>query len=437
MGDRFVVVGFGRSGEAAARHLLGEGAEVVAVDDRPDDDLRQRASELGVRLVEAPGPSELADLVRSADLVVASPGVPARHPVMALGATVVSELELAWRSASVPIVAVTGTNGKTTVTTLVTSMLEASGLRAAATGNIGTPLVEAVRGDAEVLVVEASSFQLALTSRFAPSVAVWLNVSEDHLDWHPAMGHYVAAKARIWANQAPDDVAVANAEDAVVADEAHRAPGRVVSFGIATGDYRVEHGAIVTPLGDVVVELDQLQRSFPHDRANVAAASAAALAAGASLQGCRDAAVAFEGLPHRLQLVGEAEGVRFYDDSKATTPASVLAALAGFDSVVLIAGGRNKGLDLGGLADGSQHIRAVVATGEAAGDVERAFAGLRPVQRAASMGEAVTMAAGAARPGDAVLLSPGCASFDWYRSYAERGVAFSEAVAKLARGAGR
>ena len=188
------------------------------------------------------------------------------------------------------------------------------------------------------------------------------------------------------------------------------------------------------PGGRGIVGVDALPRHMPHDIADGLAATATAVAAGATIDACRDVLLQFDGLPHRVTFIGEADGVRFFDDSKATTPASVLAALGGFESVVLIAGGQNKGLDLGVLSTGADRVRAVVAIGDAAGEVEAAFAGVRPVTVVGSMTDAVAAAAEAARPGDAVLLSPGCASFDWYRSYAERGDDFARAVRELVDG---
>jgi UDP-N-acetylmuramoylalanine--D-glutamate ligase len=267
---------------------------------------------------------------------------------------------------------------------------------------------------------------------FRPAVAVWLNVTEDHLDWHPDFEHYVAAKARIWRNQGADDVVVANADDPAVMSATRTAPGRVVTFGLDQGDYRVarraDRDALVTPTGDEIVAVAALPRSLPHDLANDLAAVAAATAAGAGLHACRSVLETFEGLPHRVELVGDAGGVRYYDDSKATTPASVVAALRAFESVVLIAGGRNKGLSLAPIVAASDPVRAVVAIGEAAGEVESAFAGVRPVFRADSMDDAVARARQLAEPGDVVLLSPGCASFDRYSSYAEQGDDFVRAV---------
>lgn len=423
-----VVVGLGATGQAVTRHLVGEGWRVVIVEDRPDENTAETARRLGAEL-------GVAGDAAGADLVVPSPGVAPGHKVHgvaeATGVPVVSEVELAWRLApGRPMVAVTGTNGKTTVTTLVAAMLVEAGRTAVAAGNIGLPLIDAVRQDAEVVVAEVSSFQLQYTESFRPSVAVWLNLAEDHLDWHPAREHYAAAKSRIWANQGGEDVAVVNAEDEAVSKAAASAPGRVVSFGLEAGDYRLDGGVLRAGDREVMARSD-LRRRLPHDVANALAATAAAEAVGAGLDSCRAALASFEGLPHRLQLVLDTGTVRYYDDSKATTPASVLAALRGFDSVVLVAGGRNKGLDLGVLREEAHRLRAVIAIGEAAPAVEEAFQGAAPVTPAGSMQAAVEAARGAARAGDAVVLSPGCASFDWYRSYAERGDDFVAAVRRL------
>ena len=420
------MVGFGVTGRAVVDHLVGSGYRVVVLDDAGGDTLALDVAAFGGRL-------GTVDDVAGADLVVPSPGIRPDHPVhaaaSAAGVPVLGEVEVAWRAAApgTRFVAITGTNGKTSVTTLVAAMLGAGGMRAVAGGNIGLPLVTAVAARPDVVVAEVSSFQLHHTVDFRPDVAVWLNLAEDHLDWHPTPAHYAAAKARIWANQRPDDVAVVNAEDPAGLGAATSAPGRVVTFGLERGDWTVEAGALRGPDGPVV-RLDDLSRRMPHEVANALAAMAASSAAGAGPAALAAGAAGFGGLPHRVQLVGEAGGVRYYDDSKATTPASVRAALRGFDSVVLIAGGRNKGLDLGELARDPAPVRAVVAIGEAAAEIEAAFAGVAPVTVATSMGDAVRAAAAAARPGDAVLLSPGCASFDWYRDYRERGDDFAGCV---------
>jgi UDP-N-acetylmuramoylalanine--D-glutamate ligase len=429
-----LLVGLGAANEAVARALLARGEPVVAVDDARGGPARSRAASLGIELHEAPGPGELAALVAAAARVVPSPGVPARHPVFAAaaaaGVEVVGDVELAAGWARVPIVAVTGTNGKTTVTTWVAAMLSASGRRARACGNIGHPAAAAVgEPGVDVLVMEVSSFQLALTRTFRPRVAVWLNFAADHVDAHGSLEAYAAAKARVWANQAGDDVAVVNADDPVVADAARRAPARVVTFGTTGADATVADGRLVGPGGVELVAVADLPRALPHDVANALAAAAAALEAGAAVEAVRSVLRDPPRLPHRVELVGEAGGVRWYDDSKATNPHATLAAVAGFGSVVLLAGGRNKGLDLSALAAAAGRLRAVVAIGESAGEVEAAFrdSGV-PVRRAASMDDAVAAAAALARPGDAVLLSPACASFDRYRDYAERGDDFARAV---------
>jgi UDP-N-acetylmuramoylalanine--D-glutamate ligase len=439
---RVLVYGLGVSGEAAARHLVAEGFEVVAADDDGGEGPRQRAAELGIELVAAPDRARLVALAAEVDEIVVTPGIPAGHGVFGLGPGVrlVGEVELAWRRARATMVAVTGTNGKTTVTTLVAGMLVASGVRAVAAGNIGAPLLDAVAGDAEVVVAEVSSFQLALTDTFRPAVAAWLNFSEDHLDWHPTLGDYRDAKAKVWANSGPGDIVVVNAEDPVVLEASAGPAGRgatVVTFGLGGGDrlpdYRVEAGRLVGPQGIVLGLVEELPRSLPHDLVDGLCAAAVALAAGARADGCRRVLGAFRGLPHRVELVGEARGVGFYDDSKATTPGAVLAALGGFDSAVLIAGGRNKGLDLSVLRSAAGHLRGVVAIGEAAPEVTAAFSGACTVLQAASMAEAVGLAAGMAEQGDAVVLSPACASYDWYTSYGARGDDFARCVRALKR----
>jgi UDP-N-acetylmuramoylalanine--D-glutamate ligase len=432
---RALVVGLGVAGESAARALLAHGWDVDLVEDRPTDASRARAKALGLPLVESPSASDVGALVDAVDVVVPSPPVPYAHPAiqhaLATGTRVWTEFELAAQWSDVPVVAITGTDGKTTVTTLVEHMLTASGKRTMSVGNNETPLVDVLDRDLDIYVVEASSFRLQFIDTFRPAVGVWLNLAPDHLDWHGSIEHYAAAKARLWEHQTADDLAVANAEDAVVMSHTSGIRARVETFGLATGDWRVEDGALVGPGGVELVRVDELHRSLPHDCTNVLAAAAASFGAGATVDGVRGAIRAFRGLPHRVSLVSDHGGVRWYDDSKATGPNAVHAAVRGFDSVVLIAGGRNKGLDLGELAEDVDRIRAVVAIGEAGPLVESAFAGKRPVVIAESMDDAVARAAAFARDGDAVLLSPGCASYDWYSSYAERGDDFARAVREL------
>ncbi|MEA3056675.1 MAG: UDP-N-acetylmuramoylalanine--D-glutamate ligase, partial [Actinomycetota bacterium] len=362
---RALVIGVGVAGESAARALLAHGWDVDLVEDRPTDASRARAAGLGLPLVESPSSADVGALVDAVDVVVPSPPVPYAHAAiqhaLATGTRVWTEFELAARWSDVPVVAITGTDGKTTVTTLVERMLTASGLRTMAVGNNETPLVDVLDRNLDVYVVEASSFRLQFIDTFRPAVGVWLNLAPDHLDWHGSMAHYGAAKARLWEHQTPDDLAVANAEDPAVMSYTRGIPARLQTFGLTTGDWRVEDGTLVGPDGVELVPVDDLYRALPHDCTNVLAAAAASIGAGATVDGVRGAIREFRGLPHRVSLVGDHGGVRWYDDSKATGPNAVHAAVRGFDSVVLIAGGRNKGLDLGERADDVDRIRAVVA----------------------------------------------------------------------------
>ncbi len=435
-----LVLGLGVTGRAVAGALTRRGIGAVVVDDRPDLAARAAADELGLALHEAPDEAALRALVAGVAGVIPSPGVPEHHPVFrvaaAAGVPVVGELDLAAAWDTRPCLAITGTDGKTTVTTLVTRMLQASGVAAVDAGNTEVPLVAAIDDPGPaVFVVEASSFRLAPLRRFRPLVGTWLNFAPDHQDVHRSLAAYEAAKANVWARHTAEQLAVANDDDPVVA--AHAAGlARVEAFGLGPGDgplagrprWHVAGGALRTPDGHALLHTAELHRAFPHDLANGLAAAATAMAAGASLDGAAAALRSFRGLPHRVALVGEADGVAWYDDSKATAPHATLAAVAAFDSVVLIAGGRNKGLDLDVLASAAPKVRAVVAIGEAAAEVEAAFAGVRPVRAATSMDDAVAEARALARPGDAVLLSPGCASYDRYRSYGERGDDFARAV---------
>lgn len=438
---RFLLVGLGVTNAAVARALVAHDLEVDLVDDGAGEGPARVAEELGRPLHRAPGPDQLARLVVQSDAVVPAPGLPERHEVFAAaevaGRPVLSEFDLAAAWDDRPVLAVTGTNGKTTVSMLVEQMLVSSGVATAAVGNLEVPLVAAVEDPAPAcFVVEASSFRLAHSRRFRPRVGTWLNFAEDHLDVHLDLDRYRDAKARIWSDQGPGDRAVVNAEDPVVAACSPSGTGaEVVRFGLAPHvdgvpvDYFERNGVLTGPEGDLVPSRE-LWRSLPHDRTNALAAAATALGGGATLDGVRAALRGFRGLPHRVELVATADGVRWYDDSKATAPHATLAALSGFDSVVLVAGGRNKGLDLSVLGAAADRVRAVVGIGESGPEVLAAFPG-RPSALATTMAEAVDAAAGLAAGGDVVLLSPGCASFDWYGSYAERGDDFARCVREL------
>jgi UDP-N-acetylmuramoylalanine--D-glutamate ligase len=443
-----LVVGLGVSGQALVRAGARLGWRTTVVEDRPAGagaaERIAAARALGARVVEAPSEAEARALVEAAEVVVTSPGIALDHPALAhsgaIGRPLWSEVEAAARLSATPIVGVTGTNGKTTVTSLIDALLRAGGRSSIACGNIGHALADAVFEPAEVYVAEIAALQLEHAVALRPRVAVFLNVADDHLDHFGDLAHYAAAKARLFARQLATDLLVANADDPIVVRAAVAAPGRLAWFSVEPGPHpvgpcwRVEGGDLVDPGGRVVCEVASLARRRPHDLANALAAAAAVADLDVAYETIADALRGFVPPAHRIALVGEAHGVAFYDDSKATNPHATLAALAGFESVVLIAGGRNKDLDLGALAAGRERVRAVVAIGEAAPEVEAAFAGHRPVERAGSMRDAVAHAARLARTGDAVLLSPATASYDWYRNYGERGDDFAAEVGLLLAG---
>jgi len=426
----FCVYGMGVTGAAVAAALVHHDLEVVACDDVIDDATTARAATAGVAL-HHPDMAGLDALVAGVDAVVPAPGLPDSHGVFAAAERsdrpILSEFDLAAAWDDRPLVAITGTNGKTTVTTLVTAMLRASGIATRDVGNTEVPLVAALEDpEDDMFVVEASSFRLGHSRHVRPAVGTWLNFAPDHLDVHASLDRYEAAKARIWAEQAGTDVAVANLDDPVVMRHAV-GPAEVVTFGVTGADYRVERDRLVGPDGESFGELGSLFRSLPHDVTNALAAVATARAGGATLDGVTTALVAFEGLPHRVALVGSVDGIAYYDDSKATTPHAVASAVSGFGSVVLVAGGRNKGIDLSVLGSLAPPVRAVVGIGEAGDEVVAAFPDL-PGVATHSMSAAVDAARQLAQNGDVVVLSPGCASFDWYRNYHERGEDFSRNV---------
>ena len=440
-----LVVGMGVTGCAVARALEVRGHDIVIADDLPHRAGRAVA-EAGLSKAEVHDSADtelLGSLVAGAAAVVPAPGVPPRHRCYSLadaaGVPVISELDLAAQWDGRPLAAVTGTNGKTTVTTLAERMLNRSGISAVGAGNTDIALVDAIGQDVETFVVEASSFRLHRARVFAPSVAVWLNLAPDHLDWHRDFEDYAASKARIWANQGPRDVAVVPYGDAVIEPWTAGIGARKVTFAPtgaldAPADVRFEAG-VLTVHGNPLVDAAELPRNRPHDLSNAAAAAAVSLEMGASADAVASELKSFAGLAHRLAFAGRVGAVSFFDDSKATAPHATVAALTGFSAAVLIAGGRNKGLDLGDLAEVSPHVRGVVAIGESADDVIGCFSrgGNRHLElsRADSMTEAVETAYRMAQPDGDVVLSPGCASFDWYSSYHDRGRHFVAAVTDL------
>jgi len=371
-GRNVVVLGLARSGEAAARALLAADAKVTVLDGTDGEQQRARATLLGDARVVL-GRTDPADL-DGAELVVASPGVAPSSPWLAAaaaaGVPAWSEIELAYRLGARPVVAITGTNGKTTTTEMVAAALTADGRRAIAAGNVGLPLLDVIDGGYDAIVAEVSSFQLHLVDRFRAPVAVLLNVARDHLDWHGSFDAYVAAKARIFESQTEADTAVFHVDE--VCAGLARGRAQPVPFSedvLPPSGAGIADGWIVVPRGRVVKVGSLGARGRPN-RTDAVAAAAAASALGADLEAIGEALALYRAKPHRIEMVASIERVTFIDDSKATDPHATLAALEELDRVVLIAGGRNKGLDLGELTEATARLRAVIAIGEAAGEVE-------------------------------------------------------------------
>ena len=436
--SRALVYGLAVAGESTVRALLHRGYDVVVADDEVDDRRRDLASGLGVDLLERPDTAVLRDVIGGCEFVSPAPGVPETHEVVAVaqaaGIELVSEIELAYRweqqrsGGPRPMLAITGTDGKTTTTLLTVAMLRAAGIRAIDAGNTSTPLVDAIAMDLDAFVVECTSFRLAWTPSFRSEAAAWLNLAPDHLNWHRSMDTYEAAKAQIWANQRPDDVAIGYVEDPVVMRRLRAAPARQMTFGASDADYRVDNGHLVGPVGPIT-SVAAMRRSLPHDLTNALAASALVLETGLATNETVAAALSsFIGPPHRLEHLGTWHDVAWFNDSKATTPHAAGAAIRSFDRLVLIAGGYDKGVDLRSMAADSTGIEAVIALGDTAPSIVSAFAAVPTVASVGGLAEAVERAAELATPGATVLLSPGCASFDQYTGFEARGDHFRSLV---------
>jgi UDP-N-acetylmuramoylalanine--D-glutamate ligase len=447
-GKRVLVVGLGRSGVAAAKLCLARGARVTVTDKRGPGDLEAALRELPREIGRELG-GHRRETFLDAALIVLSPGVPALpelEAARAAGVAITGELELASRFLSSTLVAITGTNGKSTTTTLAGDILRATGRPIFVGGNLGEPLAEAIgtpaAGPSGICVVEASSFQLETTDDFRPKVSVLLNITADHLDRYRDIDGYAAAKARIFAGQTAEDYAIVNLDDALAVRVSEGIASRRVGFSVTRPlpeGGSIDGDALVLKLPEAAPE--RYPARLPnlvgrHNQANALAALLAGRLAGASPEQATAALRAFKPLAHRMELVAEIDGVAFYDDSKGTNVGAVVAALEGFPRpVVLVAGGRDKGGDYGPLAAAlGETGRAAVLIGEAADKMQSALQGVLPVERAATLEAAVATAKSLARPGDAVVLSPACSSFDMFRDYAHRAEIFRAAVAALAAG---
>jgi UDP-N-acetylmuramoylalanine--D-glutamate ligase len=466
-GQRVTVVGLARSGISAARLLQANGAHVTVADAKEEGPLAEALAQLdrqrvGVKL----GPGYEGAL-QDAQLIVISPGVPSNLPALAearrRGIRVIGELELASWFLPQRIVAITGTNGKSTTTTLVGSLLKESGKRPFVGGNLGTPLSQAVQavmdpqrhaGDSgrepwsyDCVVAEVSSFQLETIDRFHPHVAALLNITTDHLDRYASFDDYIAAKARIFLNQTSSDFAVLNADDDHVRKLADRFAktlrARTFWFtardaGLASGmdGAYLQDDRLIVKMGghpQTVCGRDEIRMLGVHNLSNSLAAAMIGLLCDCSLEAIRGVLRTFPGLEHALEVVRDRQGVRFVNDSKGTNVDATLKALESFSApIVLIAGGRDKGGDFSRLHETiRRRAKHVVLIGEAAPRIADALAGFDRVSQAGTFKEAVEMAARAAAPGDVVLLSPACASFDMFRDYQDRGRQFKALVGAL------
>jgi UDP-N-acetylmuramoylalanine--D-glutamate ligase len=442
-GQKVLVVGLGKSGIAAVRLLLERGARVIANDQRTLDELGADVAALREHGAELVLGSHDSALFTSVDRIVISPGVPqlpALAAADAAGVPVASEIELASWFLRGTLIGITGTNGKSTVTTLAGEMCRRSGRPTFVGGNLGTPLVDAVHTDAAqpggYVVVELSSFQLERIEQLRVHSAALLNVTPDHLDRYASFEAYAEAKGAIFRKQASEDSAVVPSGDALCEALAKKGRARLYHFGGADGAVCISEGAIVDDVSGLRVPLAELGITGQHNYENACAAALLARLSGVAVEPIAASLRAFRGLPHRMQHVRRLGGVDYFDDSKATNVGATVAALDGVREgrVVLIAGGRDKG---GAYTDVASRMRArgrgAVLIGEAAPLIAAALeGGGYPVERAASMDEAVRQAQALARPGDSVLLAPACSSFDMFRSYAHRGDVFQDAVRALA-----
>ncbi len=442
-GKNTMVVGLGETGLAVVRFLRTRGANVRVNDQRDAQALGQAARDakaVGAELVLG-GHPEAA--FYGLDLIVVSPGVPPLEKLTRAaerGAPIVSEIELASWYIQAPVVAVTGTNGKSTVTTLIGEMCQRLDRPTFVGGNLGRPMIEAIDSEANsdkgLVVVELSSFQLERVSKLRVHVAVLLNVTADHLDRYPSLEAYAAAKARIFERQQVDDYAVLPADDPELRGLVGGKP-TIVLFGGQAGEVRVEEGVLRDMRTSLRVPVGELRLRGTHNVSNACAASLTARLVGVADEHIGSVLRDFAGLPHRMQYVRAVDGVEYIDDSKATNVSAAVASIEGLSEtrgkVILIAGGVDKGGSYQPLRKRmDDRGRAVVALGDAAPLIEKAFAGSEVgLRHADTMDDAVAQAASLAKPGDTVLLAPACSSFDMFRSYAERGEVFQQAVAAL------
>jgi len=437
------VFGLGVAGLAVANALHERGESVILADDQATKLHKDFARALNCEFIDATDEVAVVSTLKRITRLAPAPGISESHHVMAtarqMGLTISSELELAYNIEELrtggprPMLGITGTDGKTTTTLMTAAMLHAAGHKSLAVGNTETPLIAALNTDTQVFAVECSSFRLANCENFRTRASVWLNLAPDHLDWHTNMESYTSAKAQMWAHTRAGDVAVAPVDDAQILRVAHESTARTVTFGATHGDYHAQDGRLNSPHGSIM-NIADMKRAMPHDITNALAAAAISIESGlVEPSHVARALSEFDNAPHRIEYVETIDGVQWFNDSKATSPHASAVAIKSFQNIVLIAGGRNKGLDLHELANQPQRVKAVVAIGDDALEIEKAFDGVCRVVRGGSMQEAVRLARTLAVSGDVVLLSPACTSYDWYNNYMERGNDFMHCVREIAK----
>lgn len=441
---KVTVMGLGRSGRAAALLCKQLGAEVTVSEQKPAPELGETdltaLQSAGIHL-ELGG--HVAETFWESDYLVISPGVPTDHPLLEqsrqAGVTVLGEVELAFQYSPYPMLAVTGSNGKSTTTALLGEMLLQAGKNAIVGGNIGRPLVECIQEvkNGGLIVAEISSFQLETIHSFRPRVAALLNVTPDHLDRYRSMAEYIEAKAAIFKYQGPEDMAVINADDPLCMKLSRDIAAQKFYFSMKPlslpGIYWEKGTALTAPGGEKIFEEQDLQIKGSHNIENALAAAMCALLAGAPSAAIRKALQNFKGLPHRIELVADIDGVKYINDSKGTNVGAAVKSIEGFsEPVILIAGGKDKGGDYAPLVSAiKKKVKHLILIGQARNKIRQALNSYSAVEEAASLEEAVELARQQAVKGDLVLLSPACSSFDMFRNYEERGEVFRNAVNKL------
>ncbi|NNU89320.1 UDP-N-acetylmuramoyl-L-alanine--D-glutamate ligase [Anoxybacillus sp. CHMUD] len=440
-GKKVFVLGLAKSGLAAAKRLRELGADVVVNDrNEPSEPEKQQLEALGVRLVCGGHPLELLD--EPFDFVVKNPGIPYTNALVQKALVkhipIITEVEIAYETSEAPIIGITGSNGKTTTTTLIYHMLQEAKRRPLIAGNIGTVACEVAKQATkdDVIVMELSSFQLLGTIRFRPHIAVLLNIFDAHLDYHGTKEAYAEAKGNIFKNQTETDYAVVNADDPIVMQLAKKSRAQHVPFSVKTPlsyGATVKEGAIYFH-DKRIIDITDVALRGTHNLENILAAVAAAKLAGADNEAIRRVLTTFTGVPHRLQFVAEINGRKFYNDSKATNILATQKALSAFhEPVILLAGGLDRGNEFDELLPYFKHVKAVITFGQTAPKIERVAreAGIQQVKRVDNVEQAAFAAYEWSSPGDIILLSPACASWDQYKTFEQRGDMFVHAVHKL------